>query len=206
MIPKPALGLVLTAPEDNITVFLQQVKHSNTCPAWSASTAANHTHQTAQPTAAGNKPEPNTTRPPPTANTNPSNRSTHTHQTAQHRPKHPTRHTKLGSSHHLKSGRSSIQRAGGLPSLQIPTTHKIVNTEIRHATHNRSCQVTLLSCSNSQYEYELFANIVQDISSPSLYKTLGTYNRISGVHELPISIRLSSIDLQSPCGVLSLDR
>ncbi len=36
MIPKPALGLVLTAPEDNITVFLKQVKHSDTTPSATA--------------------------------------------------------------------------------------------------------------------------------------------------------------------------
>ncbi len=41
---------------------------------------------------------------------------------------------------------------------------------------------------------------------PFLYKTLGTCSRLSSVYELPLSIRLQSIDLQSPCGVLSRHR
>jgi hypothetical protein len=45
-----------------------------------------------------------------------------------------------------------------------------------------------------------------DNSLPFLYKTLGTYNRISGVHEFPISTSNTSPDLQRLGGVLSLNR
>jgi hypothetical protein len=41
-----------------------------------------------------------------------------------------------------------------------------------------------------------------DNASLFLYKTLETYNRISGVYELALSIRIASSHLQSPCGAI----
>ena len=67
-------------------------------------------------------------------------------------------------------------------------------------------QVKNTSASNSQYERESLLLAWLDNLLPFLYKTLGTYNRISGVYELPLSIRIASIDLQPPGGDLSLNR
>jgi len=63
-----------------------------------------------------------------------------------------------------------------------------------------------LLSSNSQYERESLLLAWLDNPLPLLYKTLGTYNRISGVYELPLSTRIASIDLQPPGGGLSLNR
>jgi cytochrome oxidase Cu insertion factor (SCO1/SenC/PrrC family) len=60
--------------------------------------------------------------------------------------------------------------------------------------------------SNSQYEREPLLLAWLDNPLPFLYKTLRTYIRISGIYELPLSIRIASIDLQPPGGGLSLNR
>ncbi len=60
--------------------------------------------------------------------------------------------------------------------------------------------------SNSQYECESLLIGWLDNPLPFLYKTLGTYIRISGAYEFPLSIRIASFDLQRPCEVLSLNR